>query len=106
MGKMTNMVKEVHGAIMDDDDEVPTSEEEDAVADLLVASASANINRLPSGEIFTPERHDKSRKSTKFDKLLSTMNPLNEVRDRKADTLFGYCLLGGAQARFSKIIQD
>ena len=45
---MTNMVKEVHGAIMDDEDDVTaiTEDESDEIApDFLVASASANINR-------------------------------------------------------------
>ena len=45
---MTNMVKEVHGAIMDDEDDVTaiTDDEADEIApDFLVASASANINR-------------------------------------------------------------
>jgi len=99
MGKMTNMVKDVHGALMDEED--GSSEGGDSGtegtpdADFLVGSASSNINRLPSGEILRDEghaireihsigeRHRKvRRRSTKIDKLLTTINPLNEVRSQ------------------------
>ena len=65
MGKMTNMVKDVHGALMDEEDgseggdsSPDTSGSSDGTPDdFLVGSASSNINRLPSGEILRDEGH-------------------------------------------------
>ena len=66
MGKMTNMVKDVHGALMDEEDgsseggdSSPDTSGSDGTpdADFLVGSASSNINRLPSGEILRDEGH-------------------------------------------------
>ena len=60
MGKMTNMVKDVHGALMDEEDgssEGGDSGSDGTPDDFLVGSASSNINRLPSGEILRDEGH-------------------------------------------------